>query len=373
MRIGIEANTYYKNTAGSGVYARNIIDTWTNGLGADNILLFTNKRLSEIDLAKKNNLLNRIFNGIFDVFWMQFVLPIQLLTKKADVLFCPAFLAPVFSPVPTAVSIFDMSFIRFPESCEYMFRKYLSFFMPLIKYRADSIITISLFSKKEIIELLHVPENKVRVVYLGYKSIFRQIEQSDKIDSIRNKYTGGNKFILYVGTIEPRKNIPAIIKAFSCIREKGHINHKFVICGSKGWYYQSIIELIIKLKLQDDVILTGYVDENELPLIYNAADLFVFPSFYEGFGLPVLEAMACGCPVIASNTSSLPEVVGDAGILINPENFEEISDAIVKIIEKPEFRRELVLKGLERAKQFSWEKASKEILDGLYGIQQTRE
>ena len=168
-------------------------------------------------------------------------------------------------------------------------------------------------------------------------------------------------FILYLGTLEPRKNLKSLILAYNEIKKK-FPEYKLIIGGAKGWGYKNIFQIIDNLGIDKDIIFTGYIPEKDLPSLYNSAELFVYPSFYEGFGLPPLEAMACGTPVITSNTSSLPEVVGNAGIMVDPNNVNQLADAMYKVLTDDNLRRDMIKKGLKRAKMFSWKKTAKETL-----------
>ena len=174
------------------------------------------------------------------------------------------------------------------------------------------------------------------------------------VDKVKARYKINRDYILFVGTLEPRKNITNIIRAYNMLPHHLKYNHLLVICGKKGWYYEEIFRTVEELNLEDNVIFTGYVPDKDVPLLMNGAKVFVYPSFYEGFGLPPLEAMACGTPVISSNVSSIPEVVGNAGILVNPNNVEELSDAIVRVVSNEELRAQLSEKGLRQANKFSW-------------------
>jgi len=361
MRIGIEANAYYKNLVGSGVYARNIINIWRKEKTNKEIVLFANKRRSEMDLVKKKNILARLLNGIRDILWIQIVLPTMLKKNKIDILFCPAFVSPIFSTCPTIVTIHDMGLLRYPETCDKLSRFYFRTLLFLTKKRINMILTDSDFSKNEISRLLKVPLQKIEVIYAGCDKKFKIIDDLERIKKVKNKYDIHQRFILNVGTLEPRKNIVTLILAFNILKKKELIEHKLVLCGGKGWYYDDIFRKVKKLKLEKEILFTGYVPEDDLPFLYNGAEVFVYPSLYEGFGLPPLEAMSCGCPVVTSNVSALPEIIGDGGILVNPLNTEELAQAILKVIKDRDLRRGLVKRGLERVKMYSWEKTAKEI------------
>ena len=177
--------------------------------------------------------------------------------------------------------------------------------------------------------------------------------------NLKRRYNIDSQFILYVGNVESRKNVSLLIKSIYKLKKQG-IKHKLVIIGARGFGFKQINELVIELKLSDEVIFTGYIPDEDLVKFYNAADLFVFPSLYEGFGLPPLEAMACGCPVIVSNTSSLPEVVGNAGILIDPHDFDALAEEMYQILTNNDLKQNLSKKSVTRAKLFSWEKTARE-------------
>jgi glycosyltransferase involved in cell wall biosynthesis len=237
---------------------------------------------------------------------------------------------------------------------------YKLFFQRTLK-TADKIIAVSNSTKNDLINYFNIPEEKIRVILLAADEKFKPLSNKE-IKEAKQKYNLNFPFILYVGTLEPRKNIPSLIKAFYKLKKKT-LQYKLVITGKKGWKYKEIFETIDKLNLQNDVVFTGYVSDDDLPALYNAADLFVYPSIYEGFGLPPLEAMACGTPVITSNTSSLPEVVGDAGIMIDPPDVDGLADAMHEVLTNEGLRANMIKKGLGRAKMFSWEKCARETLE----------
>jgi glycosyltransferase involved in cell wall biosynthesis len=231
------------------------------------------------------------------------------------------------------------------------------------------IIADSQNTKNDCIKYLGIPEEKIKVIYLAPDSIYQPINNKQEIrEQVCKKYNIEFPFILYTGTLEKRKNIPILIKAFYKLKKMG-ISHKLLIVGKKGWKYDDIFKTIKTLNLQKDIMFTGYVPKEDLVKFYNLADLFVYPSLYEGFGLPPLEAMACGCPVITSNTSSLPEVVKDAGIMFNPYCVDELVKIMYEVLIDESLRIELSRKGLERAKLFNWRKTAEEtwkVYEGVY-------
>ncbi len=257
------------------------------------------------------------------------------------------------------MTIFDLSPILYPQFFTRLTRAYIKLF-PLILKNTDQIITISDHSKNDIARIFLIPKDRITITYLGVDEKFKVIEDKKSLDRIIKKYNLPKKFILFVGTIEPRKNLPVLVKAFNKI--KNSRNLKLVIAGEKGWKYEDLFKTIDKLKLENKIIFTGFVDEDDLPLLYNLAEVFVYPSSYEGFGLPVLEAMGSGCPVITSKVSSLPEICGGAAILVNLNNKEELVDSIKNVIINKQFRSNLRKKSLEQAKRFSWKNCARETL-----------
>ena len=262
--------------------------------------------------------------------------------------------------IKKVVTIHDLTPILFPKMHTRDTNITWERSLKLIKNRTDTIISDSISTKQDCIKLLNIPEKRIRVIPLAADERYRPIKKKEPIiQEMMNEYNIKYPFILFVGTLEKRKNVPTLIKAFYKLK-KSKLEHKLVIVGGKGWKYSQIFDLIEELKLQKDVIFTDYVSDEDLVKLYNTADLFVYPSLYEGFGLPPLEAMACGCPVITSNTSSLPEVVGDAGIMIDPYDIDSLKESMLKILTDSELREEMSRKSLERAEIFSWKKTAKE-------------
>jgi glycosyltransferase involved in cell wall biosynthesis len=223
--------------------------------------------------------------------------------------------------------------------------------------QADAIITVSESTRQDAIRLLSIDPGKVFTTQLGVDPTFRPINDIGEMDDVAAKYDLHENFILYLGTIEPRKNLPVLIRAFRQLVDSGS-KHKLVLVGKYGWMYKEVLDLVDDLDLENMVRFTGYIPQEELPLVYNLASLFVYPTKYEGFGLPALEAMACGVPVITTKIASLPEIVGDAGILIPSNNIEELFNAMSRVLEDQALREKLTSDGQLRAKKFSWERTA---------------
>ena len=293
-------------------------------------------------------------------FWTQWRLPFDLYFNKPrpDLFLSLGHYAPRFSPVKSLVSIMDLGYLTYPEQLTRKDFWKLKHWTSYSIRSATAIITISEYSKREIIRFYHVDPKKICVVYPGYdKNLFRQVNSPKKIKMIMTKYNINKPFLIFVGALKPNKNLERLITAFSQLKQE---NLELVIVGKKGWLYDSIFRTVKELGLGKRVIFTGFVPEAELPYLLNGASLFVFPSLYEGFGIPVVEAMACGLPVLTSNVGSLPEVIDNCGVVVDPYSIESIVNGIVEGLKMSAFYKKL---GLKRVNIFSWEKSAKEIVE----------
>jgi glycosyltransferase involved in cell wall biosynthesis len=235
--------------------------------------------------------------------------------------------------------------------------------IPVAARRSDYIVTDSEHARQEIMAEFATPPEKIRVVMLGFNPDMTARRDPDESAAIRRKYGLPERYLLYVGTIQPRKNIDTLIEAYARLCRDRSAMPKLVVVGRKGWLYDSLFAKIEKLGLKDAILFTGFVPDEELPHIYDSAIAFVYLSFFEGFGLPPLEAMACGVPVVTSNTTSLPEVVGAAGITVPPADVDSVVTAINTIMDDAAFARSMGERGRARALLFSWEAAAREMLD----------
>lgn len=295
--------------------------------------------------------------------WTQIGLPLHLFLerKKPDIFMSPTHYAPRFSLIPTVVSVMDLSYLHFPELFKKTDLYQLTNWTSYSVKQAKHVITISLSSKNDIIKYYGIEDKKVSVVYLGLKPLMKDTAKISK-EVLKEKYTINSNYILFVGTLQPRKNIARLIEAFSLIKDK---TLQLVIIGKKGWLYEDIISAPQKFSVADRVKFLDYVTDEDLPAFYTYAECFVLPSLYEGFGLPVLEAMQYGCPVIISNVSSLPEAGGDAAVYVDPHNTSDIVEKIENVLKNKKLRQEMIRKGYEQVKKFSWDKTAKEVLDIL--------
>jgi len=295
--------------------------------------------------------------------------PIEFLGFKADILHCPDYLIPPTLNKNIVLTIHDLAFLRFPEfNFDWFIKKYAR----EVKKNAQisrKIIADSESTKDDIIRFFKIDPQKIEVIYLASDTVFKKLPETRIDRNILKKYKINKKYILSVGTIEPRKNFITLIKAFNLIKQKNTgFDYKLVIAGRTGWKSEATYEEREKSPYREDILFTGRVPDRDLVQIYNQAELFVYPSLFEGFGLPPLEAMSCGLPVIASDSSSLKEVVGDAGILLSPGNNIEIQKQILHVLENEEIKEELKRKSLIRAKKFSWEETAQKTINLYYKI-----
>lgn len=266
----------------------------------------------------------------------------------------------------TALYVYDMAYKVYPETIGEKTLRMLNENLAESCRRADRIITISEFSKQEIVKYLGIPSEKIAVVPCAVDhSVYNNIIDLDLLTVTKKKFNIDQDYILYLGTLEPRKNIERLIDAYAALHKRDILIPKLVIAGKNGWNYDNVYKKVNDYKINESVIFTGYIKAEEAVTLLKGALAFVFPSIYEGFGMPPLEAMACGVPIITSNVSSLPEVVQDAGYLIDPFSAEDLSEAMFEIINNSEKRGQLIEKGLKRAKEFTW-KGSAELLRSVY-------
>ncbi|MCP4415822.1 MAG: glycosyltransferase family 4 protein [Chloroflexi bacterium] len=289
------------------------------------------------------------------IFWEQFIWPWQAWRRGLKLLHSMAFVAPLLALCPTIITVYDLSFLHFPERFPLLQRLYLSSQTRRSCRRAKRIITISESSRQDVHRFFNVPLNQIDVVVPGVDSVYRPLANKEVV-AFKAKQ-GVERFVLHVGTLQPRKNIPILIEAFAQL-DDSELN--LVLVGGKGWLYDDIFGQVRALGLTERVIFTGYVADEALPLWYNAAELLVFPSLYEGFGMPVVESMACGTPVIAANSSSVPEAVGKAGLLFEPNDMQTLVKQMTAVLSNADLQYKLQQQGLHHAQTFSWERAGRE-------------
>ncbi len=284
--------------------------------------------------------------------------------SQFDLVFSPGLYGPVHIPqgVKSVMVVHDLTRYLFPHFFPFNpVQKILDFWAyPAMLRRYDRLITVSQATSQDLMNRFKIPEKKITVAYHGADETFQPLSRQAVEESLLS-YKIKKPFILFLGTLEPRKNIPALLRAFAGIRDQ--IPHNLVLVGQRGWKWEPIFKEIERLDLHSRVQWTGYVSDPDRAVFYNGADFMVFPSWYEGFGMPLLEAMQCGCPVITSRVSAMPEVVGEAGILIDPGRLEDLQGAMLRLIHEPGLAEKMRKAGLEQAKKFSWEKSAQKTLE----------
>jgi glycosyltransferase involved in cell wall biosynthesis len=283
------------------------------------------------------------------ILWEQLAQPIALRHLRPDLFHALAFVAPFLSTYPTVVTVYDISFRLMPDRFRPAQRLYLSTFTALSCRRARRVIAISESAKRDVMRVFGLPADKVDVAYPGLRPEVRPLPAFD-VEAFRTRRGLPEKFILYLGTLEPRKNLGQLLRAFKNLQRQ-KTNLKLVLAGAKGWLYADLFALMQELNLTHDIIIPGYVPADELALWYNAATVFAYPSSYEGFGMPVLEALACGRPVVTSNISSLPEAGGAVALAIDPTNVEALTAALMEALALPP---EALAQGPAHAARFTW-------------------
>ena len=367
MIIGIDASRANKpNKTGTEWYSWHLIEELKKISGnGDQFRLYTNSQLNgDLGVLLSVNWQERILAWPPKYLWTQIRLWWELCRNPPDALLVPAHTIP-FLPLPKKTKVFvnvhDVGFKRSPELYKPIQVWYHDLTMKRIKSRADAIITISEFSKREIIDLYGVSEEKIRVVYLGFDGS-QFSPAAGPADETLKKYKITAPYLLYVGRLEKKKNIGRMVTAFTLIKEK-YPDLKLVLAGAGGNQFDEIKQIIADNKLESEVIITGYVAHADLAAIYNHADIFLFPTLYEGFGLPILEAMASGVPVITSNQAPHTEVGGEAAIYADSQSPQSLADGIIKVLDDAELKQSLKEKGLLRVKEFSWRKTAEKILE----------
>jgi glycosyltransferase involved in cell wall biosynthesis len=296
-----------------------------------------------------------------------FLLPAELWRREVDAVHMQYILPPVLPRCATVLTVHDISFEHFPgvfKRTELIRSKLL---IPYSARRADVVLAVSEFTKADLVKTYGIEPQKIVVTAVPAAPRFGPLEDRSRVDGVRRRYSIDGPFILYVGNIQPRKNLVRLVQAYAALARKGQFSHRLVIVGKKEWQHSSVFEAARTCGVEQRITFTGYVPDEDLCALYNAADLFVFPSIFEGFGSPILEAMSCGTPVIASNTSSMPEVGGDAVLYVDPFKVADLVLAMRTALEDSDLRARLSARGLARAAQFSWEDTARKTVEA-YGM-----
>lgn len=352
MKIGIIVDSLDDSSGGISVYTENLAREILE-IDKKNEYVLIHHRENDKEIFKNKELIVPLKKIPFAREYRKIIQLPKILEKEGfDIIHETTQIGPFFrkSKFKKVVTIHDLAPLKFPKT-----QSWLTFFhhkigLKKILKNIDKVITVSESSKKDILEFFKIDEAKIKVIYEGYKKL-------EIGEDCLGKYGIKKPYLLYVGTLEPRKNVVGIIKAF----KQSNVDCQLVIGGKKGWKYKEIFKAVKELGIEGKVHFPGFIADEDLGYLYKNAIAFVFPSLYEGFGLPVLEAMHCGCPVITSNVSSLPEVAGDACILVDPDNVDEIAGAILRVQDRKK-REDMIKKGYGQAKKFSWRKCAEETL-----------
>jgi glycosyltransferase involved in cell wall biosynthesis len=389
MRIGIDITSAVRQGAGIGRFTRELVRALLALEAPHHYILFAatgglpravwQPRLDYITQTAAQNLefeicnLKLVSDDWLHRFWhrARLPVPVEVFVGRVDLFHEPDFvLPPTLRGTPTLLTVHDLTFRRDPDSALPKLRRYLERVVPQSVQRATHVLADSAASKADLVELFGATPEKITVLPGGVDGRFAPVDDAEYLANIRHKYgIGSAPFILSVGTLQPRKNYVQLIRAFARLRplvaQEQAIeiaNLKLVIAGAKGWLYDEVFAEIKQQGLEESVILPGFVDDEDLPALYSAAMVFAYPSLYEGFGLPVLEAMACGTPVVTSNVSSLPEVAGEAALAVTPTNLAALSGALLNALADETLRVRLISRGYMQASQFTWESSARQLL-----------
>lgn len=396
MRIGIDLRTLSWSWTGPWRYLRNLLEHLAEIDRENEYFLFLHRDQAEPMIAQSNfekTFVGSFFNGYrllaqlntslastalesilkaqaVDPIFGSLILPVFLRRDRIDVFHSPYHVLPLVKVCPSVVTIHDLAFEIYPGEFSARARVFLKSFTPLAARTADIIIVPSTSVKDNIVQLYHVPQDKIRVIHEAAEEIFKPMDKQESKEKIRLKYHVETDFILFVGFARSRRNIPSLLNAFSALKKQYGVKHKLVIVGRYDSVNTNYPELIKSLGIESDVIHFGHIADKDLPLFYNSAEILVYPSLYEGFGLPMVEAMACGTPIISSNAPPMPEIMGKAGLFVNPFNINQMARTIHDALVDENLQSKLREKSLERSHLFSWRKTAQSTLEAYREAQE---
>lgn len=377
MRIGIDAHAIGGQLTGNETYIKNLIVALTEIDHVNEyVLFFTHAELARQWQARLPRARVHLIRPQTPYARIPFSFPLAIYRSGVDLLHVQ-YTAPPWSPKPVVTTIHDLSYEHFPQFFTPKERFFFKRTIPHTARRAVKVLTGSEFSRQDLIRTYHLPPEKVVVTPYGVAEQFQPVRDHERLVAIRRRYGIEREYLLTVGNLQPRKNLARLIQAYTQVRDSDEgFRCQLVIVGKKAWLHQHIFHEAHRSHYAGDVILTGYVPDEELPVLYSGAVAFIYPSIFEGFGLPVLEAMACGTPVVTSNSSSLPEVVGSAGLMVDPYNADALARALVRIVEDRALRSRLSEEGRQQAAKFTWQRTAELTLNVYYqalGISTPRE
>ncbi len=361
MRVGIDARLVYYHQAGTARYCLQLMRALAGINQEDQFVILQSRRDSRQLVSQANFQTRRIWTPSHHRL-EQHLLSLELRFTPLDVLHSPDFIPPFRRHCRSIITIHDLAFLLYPQFLTKASARYYGQIDQAVR-NTDHIIAVSESTRRDIVRLLGVPEQMITVVHEAPRQLFHRLPEVDPAPRLQKRFGLERDFILFVGTVEPRKNIPTLLSAFQQLLDHYHPEVDLALAGAPGWLTDEVYALVNRLGLTGSVRFLGRVSDEELIWLYSGARMLVLPSLYEGFGLPPLEAMACDCPVIVSNVSSLPEVVGDAGLLFDPLDTDALTVAMWRMLSDDDLRQEMVVKGRKRAACFSWERAARETLD----------
>jgi glycosyltransferase involved in cell wall biosynthesis len=361
MHIGIDARLPYYHRGGISQYILYLIEALGGLSGSDCYEIFSSRKDDNdyIPEGRENFLPYKLWTPSHHRL-ERWTLGLEILPRRLDLFHSPDFIPPRVGVTKRVITVHDLNFLLFPKFVDTDSHQYYTHQINSAVNEADHIIADSHHTRQDIISILNVPAEKVTTVHLAANPIFSIPVAKEEIESTLEQLELPTSFILYVGTLSPRKNVLTLLESYYTLLQKTDVEVPLVLVGAKGFQYEEIFSSIDNLKLTSQVRHFEGLTNRTLARLYRAAGVFVLPSFYEGFGLPPLEAMHCGCPVIVSNRSSLPEVVGDAGLLVDPEDIDGWTRAIQQVLSDPQEREMLSKAGISQAKKFSWQMTAKE-------------
>jgi glycosyltransferase involved in cell wall biosynthesis len=296
--------------------------------------------------------------------WLEWTIPYLLKKYKADVFLSPDGFASLSTKVPTCLVIHDLAFEHYPEHFKKIHHWYWRYYSPKFARKAKQLVTVSSFSKQDIHQKYGVPLDKIDIAYNGAHAEYRPLSWEEK-ELVKNKYAEGCEYFVYAGALHPRKNIVNLLKAFIAFKKRQRSNMKLVIVGRFAWKYEEVAEMKETMPFKEDVKWVGYMGVDELSKIIGASYAMVYPSLFEGFGIPILEALQCNVPAIASNTSSMPEVAGDAALLVDPFDYEDIANKMQQLYKDETLRAKLIAAAPTQVDKFNWEKSAASLWNSI--------
>ena len=372
MRIGFDGTPLLGQRSGVGYYTGNLLSALMKLQPDWEYLLYSNRPLNGLEppLPHAQKVDQRYF-ARSRWLWMQTILPGTIHNSQPEICHFTNALAPLWQPAPYVLTIHDASLFVYGHYHPWARHLTMRLTLPLVARRASAIITVSQHSRQDLIRVLGLDPQKIHVIYEAAADNFRPVEDPASLAHLRRKYELPEKFLLYVGTLEPRKNLLRLLRAVKQIRDEG-LPYHLVLAGGMGWMMETFEQEVRALDLQDALHYLGYIPTQDLPGLFSLATVFTFPSLYEGFGLPPLEAMACGTPVLTSDRSSLAEICGDAAYLVDPRSEEAIAAGLGALLRDEDLRQDLRRKGLQRVTGFSWERAARETIALYHQVLQTQ-